>query len=71
MSELEQLRNVLRELVEDTGDVMPGWSLPMDCCNYACSYCGAMQEIRYPDRYLMIHDEDCPVNVGMRLLGIG
>jgi hypothetical protein len=68
MLEQERLIDLIRQLVEDRGDVMPAWSLPIDARNYTCSYCGAIASRNYNERIFMDHDDDCPVHLGQRLL---
>lgn len=70
LSERERALKVLRELVEDTGDIMPGWSYPIGAYDYGCSYCGALSTMDDGGRYAMTHDDDCPVAVGAALLGL-
>jgi len=67
-SDMNELLDVLRQLVEDTGEVMPGWSILIDAYNYGCSYCGAMATMDVSERQMMRHDKECPVSEGLRLL---
>lgn len=64
----EQAIEVIRQLVEDNGYIMPGWSILADPHTYVCSYCGAVASMNYAQRIFMKHDDDCPVHLGEQLV---
>lgn len=64
-----RLKAVLAVIVEDDGKLAPGWSLPIDAHNYACSYCGAIAASNANERLAITHDAECPIAIAQHLVG--